>query len=97
MAPLPLMFLIAAAASGSVGRTIRRGLSEGPDVPEVKARYAERILRKADIAAHAIRQVGDLVLRLTAHPDGAQQRTRRPPDAEFPVQFIDRRRKGINN
>ena len=70
------------------------GLDEGAYVPDG---YLLLRLRKADIPAHPIRQMGDLVFRLTAPPGGRHQRARGLPGAEFPVEFIDRRRERIDN
>ena len=70
-----------------------------PDIPQGKSDVQELILvfRQADIAAHAVRQMGGLVRRMPAPPDGQHQGARGSPGAEFPAQFIELRAKGISN
>jgi len=67
------------------------------DIPYRKSGIQQQILRKADVAAHPIRQVGRLVYRLTMPPDGPQHGVRGLPGTERLAQFINRCRKGIYN
>ncbi len=75
MAPLP----------GSP-RSPRSGGTSKPYIPKGKSGFQQPvlILRKTDVAAHAIGQMGDLVRHLTMSPKCQKQRTRSLPGAEFP-------------
>lgn len=81
------------ASSRSI-RTNRLDLAESAYVQNRKFLFR---VRKADIPTHPIRQVRDLVLRLTAPPDGGHQGACGLPRTEFPVEFIDCRRKEVDS